>query len=338
MVTPFALFCLLLGMGLALQAAGLLLVLHDRQTVGFWLLLTGAFAAGGAAVSDGDATLLLGQVLTSAILGRILWNGFPALLKAAWPDACRCHWNACKNLYKQTAMFVLAIIAVMALPLLAPDTETLHRLITDLTGMDGNEPTLQACLVYVGIAALLSCVAVPRQALSFVAGLLFGALPGTLLSTIATTLACAMAFGLSRAISRCLQRRRATSLADNADDMQSVKATIPAAPSPLSRLAEKYRPQYLKLSGLLQKAPFLMALLIRLFPSGNNLLFSLLGGAMRLPALPFVGGSCVGYIPQNLIFALMGSGVYGDGGWRIAMGAGLFVTATLLGVWAWKKI
>ena len=325
MVTPFTLFCLLLAAGGLAQAAGLFLA-RRTPCAAFWLLASGALCMVCAALIDNDYTLLLGQGLASAVIVRLRWGHREALLEAALPLSLRQHWRQHKGLYKQTLLFALAILAVLCLPLLAPDTNALHAFISRVIDVQNPENAWRAKSFYVGLAALLSCVAVPRQALSFVAGLLFGAWLGALLATLATTLGCAMAFGLSRTVTYWLARRQRTQ-----------PETDPEATATLRRFAARYRSQYTRLSGLLHRAPFLMAILLRLFPSGNNLLFSLLAGAMRLPALSFVSGSGVGYIPQNVIFALLGSGVYSDGNWRLAAGAALFAAATLLGVWAWKR-
>ena len=83
--------------------------------------------------------------------------------------------------------------------------------------------------------------------------------------------------------------------------------------------------------------PFILAILIRLFPSGNNLVFSLLAGVSRIPAWPFFLGSCLGYIPQNLLFAMIGSGMRVDEGWRIGLSALLFAASCALGWWLYKR-
>ena len=153
--------------------------------------------------------------------------------------------------------------------------------------------------VYVCSVAGLSCLAVPRQLLSFAGGYAFGALPGALLSTLGVTLGCVLAFGLSRYAGRSFVERR---YGDKAEAFNRIVV----------------------------KRPFVLALLIRLFPSGNNLVCSLIAGVSRIPALPFFLGSCLGYLPQNLLFSMLGSGMRVDAGWRIGLGVALFAASCLL--------
>ena len=80
-----------------------------------------------------------------------------------------------------------------------------------------------------------------------------------------------------------------------------------------------------------------MTFIIRSLPVGNNLMTNILAGVSRIPALPFFAGSCLGYIAQNFIFALLGSGVRVEPFWRTAISAGLFVVASLLGLWLYRR-
>ena len=49
-------------------------------------------------------------------------------------------------------------------------------------------------------------------------------------------------------------------------------------------------------------------------------------------AVPFLAGSALGYVPQTVIFALLGSGI-GVADWvQVAIGAALFAASVLLGV------
>ena len=70
---------------------------------------------------------------------------------------------------------------------------------------------------------------------------------------------------------------------------------------------------------------------------GDNVMTNILAGVSRIPALPFFAGSCLGYIAQNFIFALLGSGVRVEPFWRTAISAGLFVVASLLGLWLYRR-
>ena len=109
-------------------------------------------------------------------------------------------------------------------------------------------------------------------------------------ATLGVTLGCVLAFGMARYCGRSFVERR-------------------------------YGGKAAAFNRYAVQRPFILAILIRLFPSGNNLVFSLLAGVSRIPAWPFFLGSCLGYIPQNLLFAMIGSGMRVDEGWRIGLTA-----------------
>ena len=161
-------------------------------------------------------------------------------------------------------------------------------------------------LCYIGATALLSCIAVPRQALSFAGGYTFGPLLGACLGTIGITIGCMLAFAGSRFFGRSFIERR-------------------------------YGEKAASFNQYVIHRPFSIAVLIRFFPSGNNLLFSILAGVSRISPLPFFLGSCVGYIPQNVLFALLGSGMRVDAGWQTGLGILLFAASCFLAWYLYKQ-
>lgn len=204
-------------------------------------------------------------------------------------------WLKCLLLFVSLAG-TLGILQWLA-PEVAAFTELMDRYLP--TGLPGY-------FLYILLTAGLTCVAVPRQLLSFAGGYTFGVGLGTLLATAGITLGCVLAFSLSRFSGRTFVERR-------------------------------FAGNIVSFNAFLSRAPFTLAVLIRLFPSGNNLLFSLLAGVSRIPAAPFFLGSCLGYIPQNLVFALLGSGIHVDPLWRTGISAVLFVVTSLLGWWLYRR-
>jgi uncharacterized membrane protein YdjX (TVP38/TMEM64 family) len=77
---------------------------------------------------------------------------------------------------------------------------------------------------------------------------------------------------------------------------------------------------------------FNTTLLIRLLPVGNNLITNLAAGISRIRPTPFFLGSMVGYIPQAAIFALIGSGVTLNPGFRVGLGVVLFIASGAIGI------
>jgi uncharacterized membrane protein YdjX (TVP38/TMEM64 family) len=81
-----------------------------------------------------------------------------------------------------------------------------------------------------------------------------------------------------------------------------------------------------------------MATLIRLLPVGSNVLTNLVAGVSSVPLLPFLAGSLVGYLPQTVIFVLLGSGIHVQPVWRTVVSVALFVVSGLLGVVLYRRV
>lgn len=160
--------------------------------------------------------------------------------------------------------------------------------------------------LYIGATALLTLIGIPRMATAFVGGYVFGPLAGSLYASLGNGISCACSFAYARLVAhRALQKR----------------------------FGERIR----KLDAFLSRNPFSMTIAIRTFPAGLNTLTNLLAGITSIPPLPFIAGSTIGFIPQNLIFALLGSGIKLAPFWRIFTAACLFVASSLLGVWLFRK-
>jgi len=77
---------------------------------------------------------------------------------------------------------------------------------------------------------------------------------------------------------------------------------------------------------------FMITLLIRLLPVGSNLVTNIAAGALGIPVLAFLAGTAAGYVPQTLVFALMGSGVNLGSSTQIGLSIVLFVASVVIGV------
>ncbi|MBT6609343.1 MAG: SNARE associated Golgi protein, partial [Rhodospirillaceae bacterium] len=64
---------------------------------------------------------------------------------------------------------------------------------------------------------------------------------------------------------------------------------------------------------------------------------STFAGVTGVSAVIFIAASAIGYIPQMLIFALVGSGVHLDTGYGIGLSVVLFVISGLMGVHLYRK-
>jgi uncharacterized membrane protein YdjX (TVP38/TMEM64 family) len=160
--------------------------------------------------------------------------------------------------------------------------------------------------LFVGMGLVVTALGLPRQAISFLAGYAFGFLFGGLLGLLATVLGCIAAFYYARLFGRRLVQ---------------------------SRFPHRIR----KLDDFIHDNPLSMTLLIRLLPVGSNLATNLVAGVSSVRGLPFFTGSALGYIPQTLIFALIGSGINLDPTLRISVGVALFVLSGVLGAYLYRR-
>jgi len=160
--------------------------------------------------------------------------------------------------------------------------------------------------LFVVVGALFVGIGLPRQAVCFLGGYAFGFAEGVLWSSLASVLGCIGAFYYARFLGRSL-----------------VVARFP------ERIA--------RLDAFLAGNTFSMSLLLRLLPVGSNLLSNLAGGVSGVLALPFFLGSGLGYLPQTLVFVLLGSGIQVDPVFRIGTSVILFIVSGVLGVWLYRR-
>lgn len=164
----------------------------------------------------------------------------------------------------------------------------------------------QGYLVFTGLVAFFTALAVPRQVMSFLGGYAFGAVFGTLWVTIGATIGCILAFYYARfAAKETLQRR--------------------------------YGHHVAKFDRFFARNPLSMSIVIRCLPLGNNLITSMTAGVSSIPAPQFFIGSFIGYIPQNAIFALLGSGITVSPVARTVVSGVLLVLSGIFGYYLLKK-
>ncbi|GAB4368336.1 MAG: VTT domain-containing protein [Acidobacteriota bacterium] len=155
-------------------------------------------------------------------------------------------------------------------------------------------------LVFAGLTAVLTAAGFPRHLPAFAAGFAFGVVEGSLLVTLGTGLGAALATLYARLLGRSVLPRRLR------DRLRWIERRLAAD-------------------------PFGVALMLRIFPVGSNLATNLLAGVLRVPLRPFLVGSLIGFLPQNAIFALMGSGLRVDPVLRIGLSFVLLLVSALLG-------
>jgi uncharacterized membrane protein YdjX (TVP38/TMEM64 family) len=166
----------------------------------------------------------------------------------------------------------------------------------------------EALFLLAGTAA--TAAGLPRQAVAFLGGYAFGATIGTALALLAQLLGCAASFGWARLLGRDWAARRLE-----------------------GRFGRRLRP----LHDRLVSSPFRATLALRLLPVGNNLALNLLAGLSSVRLAPYLAASALGYLPQTLVFALLGDGVAVDRTAQLILGSALFLVSVALGVWLLKR-
>lgn len=165
-------------------------------------------------------------------------------------------------------------------------------------------------LIFVGVCTGFSALGLPRQLLAFLGGFAFGMVGGALLATLGCGLGCALAAGYARFFGK-------------------------------KGIVRRFGPRVQKVDRFLSHQPFNMALALRLFPLGSNLITNLAAGVSSIPLLPFVLGSSIGYLPQNFIFALFGAGMNAESRTGVILSVGmsvaLFVASGLVGMAAYRR-
>lgn len=163
-----------------------------------------------------------------------------------------------------------------------------------------------ASVLFVVVAGAALAVGAPRQAIAFAAGYFFGLWWGFALGLAASLLSAVADFAWARFIGRAAVKRRLA-----------------------GRLA--------KVDQFVAANPFNATLMLRLLPVGNNVLLNCLAGVSGVGAAPFLLASAIGYAPQTLIFALLGSGIRLDRGLELAIAIGLFVASGAVGMLLWRR-
>ena len=161
-------------------------------------------------------------------------------------------------------------------------------------------------LIFIIMGLVFTALGLPRQIISFLAGYAFGFAQGVGLALIATLLGCIGAFYFARFIGRKF-------------------------------VVQKFKEKVHRIDVFLNQNPFAMTLLIRFLPLGSNLASNLAAGVSGVRGFPFFMGSLIGYLPQTIVFALVGSGIGVEPIFRISLGASLFIFSGILGIYLFRR-
>ena len=162
-----------------------------------------------------------------------------------------------------------------------------------------------ALLLFLALT-VLSSIGLPRQISAFACGYSLGLIEGTLIATMAVTLGCWLTVTFSATFLK-------------------------------NFIKQRYPNQQQKIVGFLSEKLFYKAIVIRLLPIGSNFLTNLIVGVCDLNHKKFVSGSCIGFIPQMIIFTLAGTGVKLANNTHLIASVTLFIIAGILSLWLYKQ-
>lgn len=163
----------------------------------------------------------------------------------------------------------------------------------------------QGKVSYFLVGFLFTLVGGPRQVVAFFAAYFFGFWPGFILGMLATSASSLAAALLARLFE------------DNVRRLVRGRVDI--------------------VFQLWRDNPLSTTIILRLLPVGSNLLTNLAAGSGGVPLGAFLAGSAIGYVPQMLIFSLMGSGVEMGGNAQIVFSIALFAVLSVISYWLYER-
>lgn len=164
----------------------------------------------------------------------------------------------------------------------------------------------QGALLFLLMGGIFTAIGLPRQVIAFLGGYAFNVALGTVLGALAAFLGCVLSFAYARFFGKGLLR---------------------------ARLGERAG----RFDRFIHDHPFSMTVLIRLLPVGSNLLTNLAAGISSIRPVYFFSGTLLGYLPQTLVFALVGSGVHIAPAVKLSLAIGLFLVSGALGAYLYRR-
>ena len=165
---------------------------------------------------------------------------------------------------------------------------------------------VNGALLFLLMGGLFTAIGLPRQIIAFLGGYAFSVGLGTLLGALAALLGCMLSFVYARFFGKGLLR---------------------------ARLGERAG----RFDRFIHDHPFSMTVLIRLLPVGSNLLTNLAAGISSIRPVYFFSGTLLGYLPQTLVFALVGSGVHIAPMLKLTLAIVLFLVSMALGMYLYRR-
>jgi len=194
----------------------------------------------------------------------------------------------------------LTVLALIAVGLLANRIDFEQFLQGMQFSGEPDEAWFRGPAGFLVVATAMTTVGAPRQIVSFFAAYFFGLWWGVGLALAATAIGCVASYCFAMVFRQSV-RRFIRGKIDMAIQFWAANT-------------------------------FSTTLILRLLPVGSNLISNLAAGVTGISLLPFLAGSVLGYIPQTVVFAMMGSGVNVGSQTRIVTSIVLFAISAVIGL------
>ena len=199
--------------------------------------------------------------------------------------------------------FIVLLAGIVALAIAFPPSEYVPAA---QWGASLESAGVTGILIFLSVGIVATSVGLPRQLVAFIGGLAYGTGLGLTLSLAAALAGCLLTVTMSRRY-----------LAD------FVKGRFPR---PIAALERLVRDDF-----------FLKVLVLRLQPLGTNLMTNVCIGFTSASLVRFIAASAVGFVPQMLVFNLLGAGVRVDSQAQLVLSAALFIISVVLGIYLFKR-
>ena len=153
---------------------------------------------------------------------------------------------------------------------------------------------------------LATSVGLPRQMVAFIGGIAYGVTSGVLLSLSAAILGCY----LTVTVSRCFFAQKVT---------------------------RRFPKAIARLQLFVKEDAFMKVLVLRLQPLGTNLLTNVCVGFTQIPIKLFLAASAIGYVPQMLVFTLLGSGIRVGSSFQLILSGIMLLVSLALGYLLFRR-
>ncbi len=206
------------------------------------------------------------------------------------------------TLRNHKVLVILALALLLALLVLLTQSPPNEWSQAQRLGLRLQNASVFELLAFIIIGISATAVGLPRQLFAFISGFAFGVVPGVALSLTMAIIGCGIAFTFSRRFLRGWIKRRYQSLVN-------------------------------KLDALTVHDAFWKVVMLRFQPLGTNLLTNVAAGVSQINPRLFLLASFVGYVPQMLVFALIGSGIRVGSRSQLLISVVLLLISFFIGLW-----